>query len=101
MLYDPKWNDPEFEGVAMRSFIAWLETMPPDKLYDYSNPIVCATAQYLQGRGYSRIESQITFGVYPKLGDPGFWLYEIVGHSPYTFGAALDRAGQLQLRGTF
>lgn len=92
MLYDKRWNDPVYEGVSLRSFIAWLETKPADETYDFVKPDVCATAQYLQSRGHSHLDSMIDFGPNPMPGEPGYWLNQIVGTSPYTFGAALTRA---------
>jgi hypothetical protein len=90
MLYDPKWEDLEYQGVSRRELIAWLETMPPDKRYDFSNSLICATAQFLKSKGVPWLDRIVRFG---GPGDSrGRWLFEIVGRRPWTYGAALERA---------
>lgn len=99
MLYDPKWErketkaDPEYEGVRLSEFIAWLETKPADERYRYTRPDQCAVAQFLQSKGLSESESKVSI---PRS-DPwaeAHWLDQIVCFtgSEATFGAALQRA---------
>jgi len=92
MLYNPKWQDVVYKGVSRREFIAWLETMPPNKQYEYLFAGICAVAQFLQSKGVSREESIVDFESDLKPGDPGYWLDRIVSCRPYTYGAALKRA---------
>lgn len=94
MLYDPKWEkkDRVFDKVSLRDFVGWLETMPANETYNFTDPFGCALAQYLQARGCSMMESSIEFGPVPQPTDDGYWLAEIVRQQPQTFGGALKRA---------
>jgi hypothetical protein len=104
MLYDPKWEqktDPEFAGIRLSEFIAWLETKPADETYDYLKPTRCAAAQYLQSRGATEDASSVMFlhlDGSPNL--QGDWLNKILHSSPHaetwTFGNALILAKQTQ-----
>jgi hypothetical protein len=100
MLFNPNWKtetkEEKFEGVSRSGIIAWLEQQNPDQIYDYADPMSCAAAQYKRAMGYSGNDVIVCFGVCPMPGDAGFWLCEILGHSPYTFGAALSRARRLK-----
>jgi hypothetical protein len=52
MLYDPKWEKPNvLESTTLADLIAWLETKPPAKTYDYLAVSRCLLCQYLQDRG--------------------------------------------------
>ena len=86
MLYDPKWNqEAKAEPLSLESLIAWLEKQSADTEYDSGNPHKCLFAQYL-GRTapallsveYGRDATDIAYG------------------EPNTFGAALERARDLQ-----
>lgn len=95
MLYDPKWENPSFQGVTRNELVAWLETKPADERYNFCSPTKCALAQYLQSRGLSELDSIIDFGGDCEPDHPGYWLDQIVNPpdaASSTFGAALQRA---------
>ena len=98
MLYDPRWEqktDKQFAGISLRGLIAWLETKPADEQYEYSQPLKCVAAQYLQSMGCPEKDSSVDFGGYVALETKApdrDWLYQIVSQFPQTFGAALERA---------
>jgi hypothetical protein len=93
MLYDKRWDrktELEYCGITLSGFIGWLESMPADGWYDYSNPRRCATGQYWAHIGGSADHAPNSF-------DPdGHWLNDIVSPKPNTFGGALKRARRLQ-----
>jgi len=101
MLYDPKWQKPSIE-----SFIGWLETQPARKQYDFNNCRgECLLGQYMTAMG-------IQWGVTPPsiVGDWRNTSYvnvannlfgplrqwTVLSEQPWTFGAALARARELQ-----
>lgn len=95
MLYDNKrWDkqktDLEYAGIFLSAFMAWLETMPTDLEYDFTDPSVCATAQYKKSLGCEEIAV-----LFPCNSKETPWLQKIVGIKPYTFGAAFKRARKL------
>ena len=94
MLYDPRWEpketkaDPEFSGVRLSEFIAWLETKPANEVYDYTQPRHCATGQFLTSRGAEEVCLSLA---HPEAQ----WLDKIVHPmqlEEITFGIALERA---------
>jgi len=97
MLYNPQWQDKVLHGISLRGLIAWLETMPPDQSYSYTDPFNCVLGQYLRSTGNGGI---VNFSSDPVR----TWLYFIAsGYAraetdpratppAYTFGAALERA---------
>src|SRR5262245_58873885 len=85
-------QDCSFGGVSLLSLIAWLETQPADKPYEYTAPDRCVLSQYLKDLGYEPLDAFVDFGAEPQSDDEGFWLCEIVRPQPWTFGAALERA---------
>jgi len=80
MLYNPKWEQP-----SLVHFIAWLETMPADAEYEYTNFHICALAQYAKklGDNYPAVHLHVT--------NRGQYNY-IVSERPWTYGAALRRS---------
>jgi hypothetical protein len=95
----PQQQDRTFAGVSLLSLIAWLETQPAEQPYEYTAPDRCALAQYLKDLGNAPLDSFVDFGAEPQSEDEGFWLWEIVGTPPWTFGAALERARKAALSG--
>lgn len=73
---------------SLESLIAWLETMPVDKEYNYCRKSTCLIAQYLQARGVSKYE--LDSHEIDALG----WMEVVNPRINYipTFGAALSRA---------
>jgi hypothetical protein len=93
MLFRQDWSIPKVQPVvrpdvfSMDGVIAWLETMPADRAYDYHDCRgACMYGQYMAAHGYSwstATEIQHDFRNY---------VYRIAFSHPHTFGAALDRA---------
>lgn len=87
--------------LSLEAFTDWLATMPADGEYDYTACMTCAFSQYLTA-----------IGLKPAGVGPGYWrqrgadslrhrplpdgVEEIVYTTPWTFGAALSRARELQ-----
>lgn len=80
MLYDPKWEQPSLAG-----FVAWLETMPASKAYDWYGPC-CAVDQYLISIGKPWEKDNTTITLMNHLAHPGW-----SGVEP-TFGKLLGLA---------
>lgn len=102
MLYDKRWDkqidatpDLEFQGVTLRGFIAWLETKNPADEYNYCRASTCAIGQYKTSLGHK--DPRVSFkGLLERDVLRGRnWLEDIVFQSPWTFGAALERARKL------
>lgn len=52
MLFNPDWKkETKADPFALESLIAWLETQPSDRAYDYCYPETCVIGQYLQSQG--------------------------------------------------
>lgn len=94
MLYDPKWDvQVKADPAALTSLIAWLETMPSSKSYDWMDTCNCLAGQYMRACGISRMDPDR-----PLLSEllGGMDRYAAVaGTEPFTFGAALARARAL------
>jgi hypothetical protein len=101
MLYDPKWEVKPLsvdDLLQLDRLAAWLEKQPPQAAYDYCDPMSCAAAQYLSQNGVTGLAVMVEFGIDPQPGDQHWLIYNVVGLSPYTFGAALERARALQAK---
>lgn len=103
MLYDKRWDKTETKPdvFSLESLIAWLETMPAKKEYDYWDcKGACLYGQYTAGHDVPWKDS----GHYDQRGtargDFSETVYEIAIESPRTFGAALSRARIAQHGGT-
>jgi hypothetical protein len=98
MLYDKRWDKSEVktDPLTLESLVAWLETMPARKCYDFMDCSgKCLYGQYMTAHGISWEESGASsYGFAPKERDEFCSLvYEkVAGLWPYTFGAALTRA---------
>ena len=92
MLCDPKWNA-ETDPFSLDSLIVWLENQPAGKQYDFNDRRGrCLLCQYLAdaapGVYWCRAYIKITRSA-PET--------ELVARqTPWTFGAALERARALQ-----
>ena len=83
MLYDQRWDQQKTTEATptLEGFIAWAETICPSKEYDPCRPSICAMGQYYRHLGIPYTVSL-----------PLWWQREVVLSSPFTFGAALERA---------
>jgi hypothetical protein len=103
MLYDPQWefrNDP----FSLQSLVAWLERQDPLEDYCYSSTGECLLARYFAERGFNKVIMAAAFFYHFPRRDA---LYEVAFLPEHfnaiakgkvrTFGAALDRARELQL----
>lgn len=97
MLYDPKWEvQAKPDVLSFESLIAWLETMPADKAYEYDNCRGgCLYGLYM---AHHNIEWEKSGACGTDDSGPartGFCerVYATVAaRRPWTFGAALKRA---------
>lgn len=112
MLYREEWSRPRFnpanDPMDVRSLVAWLETKDPAEPYDWNNGRHCLMAQYMRAHGFRLIAMGAMSFSYWKPGffarlfmrvggkrlPPGF--NRIAQEHPRNFGAALDRARELQ-----
>ena len=83
MLYDRRWDQQKTTEATptLEGFIAWAETKCPSQEYDPCRPSICAMGQYHRHLGIPYTVSL-----------PLWWQREVVLSSPFTFGAALQRA---------
>jgi len=92
MLYDPKWNKPSLAGL-----IAWLKTMPPEQTYNFAKcDGTCLFGQYMSSIGIGWTDDMGSNSRTPYTDTlrtmGGFEVQIIASTSPFTFGAALERA---------
>lgn len=98
MLYDKRWEKPEIKAdpLTLGSLIAWLETMPAKRKYDYMNcEGGCLYGLYMASHGIGWKESGASDpGRAPPERDRFCLLVyrDVAEPSPRTFGAALARA---------
>lgn len=98
MLYDPKWErKTKAPAFSTEGLIAWLETMPADGTYCFTNLDNCLLTQYFKSRnrlvswtGTSRVVYGFPPFVWTRRLPEGFYDIAIAGQ--HTFGAALKRA---------
>ena|SRR5689334_22224193 len=97
MLYDPKWEiQTTIEPISLVAFIAWLETKNPGQEYNYMNCSgACLIDQYGDSFGLKHLASHGSH-LEKIFGGPMWRGYHYVcGDTPWTFGAALERARNL------
>lgn len=97
MLYDKRWNRKvEADVFSLAGLIEWLKKQNPEAKYCYEDNGGCLLHKYFTARGlpidgvggeYYRINPN--YDVHHPL--PDGW-DDIAAESPWTFGAALDRA---------
>jgi hypothetical protein len=104
MLYNKNWDTIETmptktlgEVLSTECFVAWLETYPADKTYEYANiTSPCLQQQYFMAMGYtpSALGNElVTFKGHGTRNIPySFKAAANIGGRPSTFGAALERA---------
>lgn len=97
MLFDPKWEvQTKPDVLSLEGLIAWLETKPAQRAYDYLNcEGQCLYGQYMAAHGIPWRESGASApGLAPKERDHFCALVyrDVADDSPYTFGGALERA---------
>jgi hypothetical protein len=96
MLYDKRWERNIEQLTSPEALIAWLETMPKDQCYSYTNPKQCMLGQWTKSIDP---ESRVTivhgkpyvyviFGQTVDLARYG----DIAFSKPRTFGRALRQA---------
>jgi hypothetical protein len=76
------------ELYTIDALTGWLRQQPPGEEYQWQDPVFCLMGRYLAANG-SR------WGEASYLQMPGY--EHIASAKPWTFGAALERAEQLQL----
>lgn len=99
MLYNPKWAPVETnpDVFSLDDLIAWLETMPANKVYCYLDHGHCLIGQYVTARGFANphVYSDGYFKHGPKqenrLDYPTIFNCIALGNNR-TFGGALKRA---------
>jgi hypothetical protein len=92
MLYNSKWDAKVKQNIyALPTLIAWLETMPADRTYNFTDCLggTCLFGQYLEAHEVAWSRG----ATYVKL--IGTELEAIAAEKPWTFGAALVRAREL------
>lgn len=103
MLYDPKWQvEVKTDPFTLESLIAWLEKMPADGVYCYTDGGACLLHQYYTSCGFKDVQvhgwGRWSHSGAKRIESPdGFWP---VSADPslsrdWTFGAALSRARAL------
>jgi len=94
MLYDPKWEVQTKPDVfSLESLIAWLETMPADKKYDWAFAESCLLGQWCAANGLAGdelFEKSIELGNFAAA--PAIANAALGKLNECTFGAALERA---------
>lgn len=85
MLYNKRWERPQTtqDSFSLENLIAWLEKHPADQAYNfYDCQGGCLIDQYLGKRTTAEEYRNVPF----------LFRGTIAATSPYTFGAALERA---------
>lgn len=94
MLYDPKWEKPEVKAkpLTLPHLIAWLETQPADKTYNYDcHDGTCLLDRYIGAT--TGKPSRPSSRHWRICGDEWGYNYTFIARvKPQTFGAALERA---------
>jgi len=101
MLYDPKWEvEVKADPLTLDSLIAWLERMPAGDSYDYENCLgQCLYGLYMASHGVKWKDSGGSDGGGKERGKFCALVYrEVASQTPWTFGAALDRAREAAVR---
>ncbi len=90
MLYDPKWGQETKTGPSLQGLIAWLETQPPEEVYNWYDVRSCVICQYVCNCGCKPAAYWVFLDSDTRcaIGTRGGW----------TFGAALARARDVKLR---
>lgn len=92
MLCDPRWNA-ETDPFSLDSLIVWLENQPAGKQYDFNDRRGrCLLCQYLADAMPRLHWSR----AYIKLTRLNRATETLARQTPWTFGAALERARALQ-----
>jgi hypothetical protein len=96
MLWDPKKDKVNGLEYTLDHLISWLETMPPEETYSYSNSERCALCQFLKSQGYPHpIVNAVRWGRFSETEEslpPHFdWISRGASHSR-SYGAMLERA---------
>jgi hypothetical protein len=98
MLYDKRWDakvSVKVNPLSLEALIAWLEKKPAEKRYCYDDAGRCLAAQYNKSLGR---EYDVQWIGREPTPDSSFdyCLEWIAIEKPRTFGAALERARDLQ-----
>lgn len=92
MLFNPKWDkraETKADPFDIRTLLAWLEKQPAKRRYDWGNcKGECLFGQYMAAHGIAW--SDATYLRLSRLVG-----IEIARETPWTFGAALERARAL------
>lgn len=88
--------------LTLESFIEFLKSKPADEEYDYMDSYGCPLAEHLAGKENKYTEEVNVTAFVVEVKDAGHWhiltkvpdeLDAVVRNLPYTYGAALARAG--------
>src|SRR6266404_2628612 len=97
VLFDPTWEATTKPAVfSLEGLIAWLETMPADKRYNYEDCSgECLYGQYMTSHGIpwdesGHFESDVAKTLPAKFCNLVY--SKVACFMPHTFGAALERA---------
>jgi hypothetical protein len=99
MLWDPKKDKVNGLEYTLDHLISWLETMPPEETYSYSNSEWCALCQFLKSQGHPHpIVNTFRWGRFSPETEESLPLHfdwissgDGSGHS-WSYGAMLERA---------
>lgn len=101
MLYDPKWNAKKAATKAnpfsVENVVAWLETKPASQVYVWdAQPDDCGGGclihQYLGSISHHPTDDYQRIACLETTGPHKFFDGDVAMESPFTFGAALNRA---------
>ena len=96
MFYEPQCKpEVKVNPLEMGTLIAWLERQPAEKKYDYCCIHSCLAAQYYSAMGEKMCVVPLYGSQDPKHEGFRYKLEWLANHSPWTFGAALERARAL------
>lgn len=88
------------DPFTLDSLIAWLETMPADRVYNFFDcDGRCLIGQYIAAKSSSNHWRHYGYPNWMDLVDAHPHVSKIATHEPFTFGAALLRARALKAQG--
>ena len=95
MYVDEKKSGETTYTLDLPSLIAWLETQPPETEYDWENCQECLVGKFVTAITGNRLPASVIrySTLFPSCDAYGF----VGATGPWTFGAALARAKQIQL----
>lgn len=93
MLYNPKGGQQtKADLLKIETIISWLEQQPAHQTYDYHAMCGrCLFGQYFTVHGVDWVD-----GYFDLINIDTYLPSKIAGELPWTFGAALERAREMQ-----